>query len=97
MQTHGFTYNHALLLSCLTGICACATSVDHKAGNYYKQKAERHERSAADYRCRGIDNMAEHHNNEAVRARHNQIARDCDLFDFMMSGILSDGYSCAYK
>lgn len=85
-----------ILLFTIIHISSCASSPSNikNNSNHYQNSAERNTALANDYRTRGMDNKAEYHEEKADKARRNQYADDCSIFDFIISAIISDDYTC---
>lgn len=88
-----------LLLFVIINISACTNRSNQtkNSSNPYEYAVESNLRLAEDYRTRGIEFMAEFHEEEAEKARHNQYAHDCDIIDYIIFDILFNGDKCSRK
>lgn len=78
-----------LLVSCATGPGAAKTS---RQG--YEASARTHDEFAKERRSEGNRVMAEYHEQEAARERHNAYATDCGFVAWLISDVLLDSGAC---
>jgi len=83
-----------LLLITLIFTASCTNNKQSaSASDMHIQTAEAHERTAKNYRDRGVDRMADYYNDEAQRERDKAID-SCDLFDIALSIITLGFFDC---
>ncbi len=94
MNLKHIKYKTTLLLITLIITASCSNNKQSiSASDISLRTAEMHERSAKDYRNRGVDSMADYHNDEAQREREKAI-NSCDLYDITLSIITLGFFDC---
>jgi len=79
-----------LVILLLTASCS---NNKHSVGDLHIHTAEMHERTAKNYRERGIDHMADYYNDEAQKERYKAV-NSCDLLDVTLSIITLGFFDC---
>lgn len=81
-----------LLLSLAS--CASDPGKTKRLQQSYESAARVHDEFAKEMRVGGNDVMAEYHEQEAARARHNEYAADCGFISTIIFGALLDSDAC---